>query len=157
KFNGTTLVQQGSTITAIAAGQADITFNDQAGGRKIPGTTFLTQGSVIPQILANPLQPGTLYVVTVQDPNAGTANPPSSQVVIATLTRDSSGNWSTTTSTVAPPPTSSTFQLFPTATIDSLGDIVVSWYTNARGQTNASGDFLLDTAATFSVDGGQTW
>jgi hypothetical protein len=155
-FNGTTLTQQGSTITAFAAGKADITFNDQAGSRKIAGTKFLTQGSVIPQILANPLQPGTLYVVTVQDPDAGTANPPTSEVVIATLTRNANGSFSTTTATIAPP-SSSTFQLFPTATIDPLGDIVVSWYTNASGQTNASGDFLLDADATFSVDGGQTW
>ena len=41
--------------------------------------------------------------------------------------------------------------------MDSSGDIVVSWYTNASGQTNSSGDYLLDTYATYSVDGGQTW
>ncbi len=156
-FNGTTLTQQGSTITAFAAGQSDITFNDQAGNRTIAGTKFLTQGSVIPQLLVNPTQPGLMYVVTVQDPDAGTANPPSSEVVIATLTQNSGGTWSTTTSTIAPPSSSSTFQLFPTATIDSSGDIVVSWYTNASGQKNASGDYLLDTYATYSVDGGQTW
>ncbi len=152
-----TLNQQGSTITAFAAGQSDITFNDQAGSRTIAGTKFLTQGSVIPQILANPNQPGTLYVITVQDPDAGTANPPSSEVVIATLTRGAGGTWSSTTSTIAAPSSSSTFQLFPTATIDSSGDIVVTWYTNSGGQKNAAGDDLLDTVATYSVDGGQTW
>jgi hypothetical protein len=157
KFNGTTLTQKGNTITVFAAGKADITFNDQAGSRRIAGTTFLTQGSVIPQILANPAVPGTLYVVTVQDPNAGTANPPSSEVVIATLTQNPNGSWSTTNSTIAPPSSSSTFQLFPTATIDPLGDIAVSWYTNASGKINSAGDFLLDTDATYSADGGQTW
>jgi len=156
-FNGSTLVQEGSTITAFAPGQSDITFNDQAGSRTIAGTKFLTQGSVIPQILADPSLPGTLYVVTVQDPSAGTANPPSSEVVIATLTQNPDGSWSTTTSTIAPPSSTSTFQLFPTASIDSSGDIVVSWYTNASGQENGSGDYLLDTDATYSVDGGQTW
>jgi hypothetical protein len=156
-FNGSTLTQLGSTITAFAAGKADITFNDQAGSRKIARTKFLTQGSVIPQILANSALSGTLYVVTVQDPNAGTANPPSSEVVIATLTKNPDGTWSTTTATIAPPASSATFQLFPTASIDPLGDIAVSWYTNASGQTNAAGDYLLDAVATYSVDGGQTW
>jgi len=33
----------------------------------------------------------------------------------------------------------------------------VSWYTNSSGQQNASGDYLLDTYATYSVDGGQSW
>ena len=120
-YNSTThsLTQQGSTITALAAGQSDITFNDQAGSRKIAGATFLTQGSVIPQVLVNPTQPGVMYVVTVKDPDAGTSNPPSSEVVIATLTQNASGTWSTTTSTIAAPSSSSVFQLFPTASIDA--------------------------------------
>ena len=96
-LSGTALTPLGSTITAFAAGESDITFNDQAGSRTIAGTKFLTQGSVIPQILVDPTQPGLMYVVTVQDPNAGTANPPSSEVVIATLTQNSNGTWSTTT------------------------------------------------------------
>jgi hypothetical protein len=156
-LSGSTLIQEGSTITAFAAGQSDITFNDQAGSRKIAGTKFLTQGSVIPQILVDPTQPGLMYVVTVQDPAAGTANPPSSEVEIATLIQNSNGAWSSTTATIAPPPSASTFQLFPTASIDSGGDIVVSWYTNASGQKNSAGDYLLDTYATYSVDGGETW
>ena len=158
-YNSTTqsLVQQGSTITALAAGQSDITFNDQAGNRKIPGATFLTQGSVIPQVLVNPTEPGVMYVVTVKDPDAGTSNPPSSEVVIATLTQNASGTWSTATSVIAPPSSSSIFQLFPTASIDPVGDIVVSWYSNQSGLKNAAGDYLLDTYATYSVDGGQTW
>ena len=52
---------------------------------------------------------------------------------------------------------SSIFQLFPTASIDPVGDIVVSWYTNQSLVTNASGHYLLDTYATYSVDGGQSW
>ena len=155
---GKSLTQVGSTITAFAAGQSDITFNDQAGSRKIAGTTFLTQGSAVPQILADPSRPGTIYVITTQDPDAGTANPPSSEVVIATLTQGAGGTWSVTTAPIAPPASpSTTFQLFPTASIDASGDIVVSWYTNASGAKNAAGDYLLDTDATFSIDGGVTW
>ena len=33
----------------------------------------------------------------------------------------------------------------------------MSWYTNQSGLKNAAGDYLLDTYATYSVDGGQTW
>jgi hypothetical protein len=152
-----TLLQQGSTITAFSAGQSDITFNVQDGTRKIANTKFLTQGSVIPYVLADPAHPGTVYVITAEDPNAGTANPPSSEVEIATLTAGPGGTYSVTTSLVAPPASSSTFQLFPTATIDPYGDIVVSWYTNQNNQTNAAGDDLLDDYATYSTDGGQTW
>src|SRR5262249_25574184 len=86
-FHGSSLITQGSTLIAFAAGQSDITFNDQQGSRTIAGTKFLTQGSVIPQILADPTLPGRLYVITVQDPDAGTVNPASSEGVIATLTR----------------------------------------------------------------------
>ncbi len=151
------LTQQGSTITALAAGQSDITFNDQSGSRTIAGTTFLTQGSVIPYVLVNPIEPGVMYVVTVEDPDAGTNKPPSSEVVIATLTQNANGTWSSATSVIAPPSSSSVFQLFPTATIDAVGDIVVSWYTNQSGAKNAAGDYLLDTYATYSANGGATW
>ena len=158
-YNSSTqqLTQKGSTITAFAAGQSDITFNDQAGSRKISGATFLTQGSVIPQVLVSPTTPGVMYVVTVTDPDAGTSNPASSEVVIATLNQNSNGAWSSSTSTIAPPSMSSIFQLFPTASIDPVGDIVVSWYTNQSLVKNGSGDYLLDTYATYSVDGGQSW
>jgi hypothetical protein len=156
-FNSTTsaLVQQGSTLTVFAAGESDITFNDQSGTRTIAGAKFSTQGSVIPNVLVDPSQPGVVYVVTVEDPNAGTMNPPSSEVVIATLTQNAStGTWSTTTSSVAPPVSSSTFQLFPTAAIDPNGDVVVSWYSNQNNQTNASEDDLLDVFAAYMVQGG---
>jgi hypothetical protein len=156
-FNTTTssLTQQGSTITVFSAGKSDITFNDQSGSRKIAGTRFSTQGSVIPNVLVDPSQPGVAYVVTVQDPNAGTTNPPSSEVVIATLIQNAStGAWSTTTQSVATPSSSSTFQLFPTAAIDQNGDVVVSWYSNQNNKINASGDDLLDVFAAYSVQGG---
>jgi hypothetical protein len=158
-YNSTTqqLTQQGSTITALAAGQSDITFNDQAGSRKISGVTFLTQGSVIPQVLVNPTIPGVMYVVSVKDPDAGTNNPPTSEVVIATLTQSANGTWSSSTSVIAAPSSSSIFQLFPAASISPTGAIVVSWYTNQSLQKNASGNYLLDTYATYSTDGGQTW
>jgi len=156
-FNSTTsaLIQQGSTITVFGAGQSDITFNDQSGGRTIAGAKFSTQGSVISDVLVDPSQPGVVYVVTVQDPSAGTMNPPSSKVVIATLTQNAStGAWSTTTLSVAPPASSATFQLFPTAAIDQNGDVVVSWCSNQNNQKNAAGDYLLDVFAAYSVPGG---
>ena len=85
------LTQQGSTITAFAGGQSDITFNDQAGSRTIAGTKFLTQGSVIPQILVDPTQPGLMYVVTVQDPNAAQPTRRHPKWSSPTLTQNSNG------------------------------------------------------------------
>ena len=128
-------------------GQSDITFNDQTGSRKIAGTKFLTQGSVIPQVLVDPSQPGTLYVVTVQDPSAGTANP----AVLGGGHRHAHPELRRhlehrTTSTIAPASSTSVFQLFPTASIDPSGDIVGELVHQRRAvPTNCSGDYLLDT------------
>ena len=158
-YNSSTqvLTQQGSTLTAFGARPERHHLQQPARHRTIAGTTFLTQGSVIPYILVNPTEQNVLYVVTAEDQSAGTNNPPSSEVVIATLTQSSTGSWSVATSTVAAPSSTSTFQLFPTAAIDQQGDIVVSWYSNQGGQKNAAGHYLLDTYATYSTDGGTTW
>src|SRR5262249_54397066 len=36
-------------------------------------------------------------------------------------------------------------------------NIVVAWYDNRRGLTNAAGNFRIDVFARYSTDGGQTW
>ena len=53
---------------AYGAGQADITWNVQAGPRTIPHTKFWLQGSVQPRILADPNVPGRIYVIANQQP-----------------------------------------------------------------------------------------
>jgi hypothetical protein len=135
---------------AFAQGQSDITFNVQSGTRKIAGTRFLTEGSATPQILADPTRSGYLYVVTANDPNDNGAT----RIVFASSTNNGA-TWTTQTLDTAVP--ASSFQLFPTATIDQYGDIVVTWYANANGETNGSGDYKLDVFATYSTNGGQSF
>jgi hypothetical protein len=139
---------------AFAPGQSDISFNDQAGSRTIAGTTFSTQGSAIPFVLADPSKPNTIYVVTADDPNNGSGTS-YSRVVFAKSTHGGApGSWTTTTldNTAG---TSS--QLYPTATIDAQGDIVVTWYDTRNAATNSAGHNLLDVFSEYSTDGGVTW
>jgi hypothetical protein len=136
---------------AYGAGQADLTFNVQAGPRTIPGTKFWLQGSVQPRILADPKTAGRIYVIANQQP--GTTD--FADVYIVTST-DNGGTWS------APAPISGgaagTIQVMPSAGIDPVsGCITVTYYDNRSGKVNAGGDFLLDLFSTTSGDGGATF
>lgn len=143
-----------SKTAALGPGQSDPTFNVQTGARKIAGATFLTQGTAIPRILADPKRPDTVYLVADDDPTNGTGTPVS-RVIFAVSRQDgAAGTWtSSTLDAVA----GASFQLFPAATIDKQGDLAIVWLDNRNGQTNASGHALLDTFAKYSVDGGRSW
>jgi hypothetical protein len=130
-------------------GQADITFNLQKDGsaRRIPGATFLTAGSVQPWVLADPVRPGNIYVISA-DANNG-FHQDYGDIRIARST-DYGLTWSSGL-------IETSSALFPNAAIDQNGDIVVAWYDNRRGLTNAAGHFKLDVYATYSTDGGLTF
>jgi hypothetical protein len=134
---------------AEVPGRADITFNIQTAGvpRQIPGATFVTGGSAQPWILADPVRPGDIYVISA-DSNNG-FHQDYGDIRIARST-DYGVTWSRSLIE-----TSST--LFPNAAIDQFGDIVVAWYDNRRGLTNSAGHFKLDVYATYSTDGGLTF
>jgi hypothetical protein len=131
---------------------ADITFNVQTAGsaRIIPHMKFWTQGAAQPQILADPVRPGNIYVISADSNNV--PNDPM-DVRIARSTDDGQ-TW--TTSLVDTGPNASA-QLFPQAAIDQFGDIVVAYYDNRRGLFNPNGNYRLDVFAKYSIDGGQTW
>jgi len=136
---------------AYGAGQADITFNVQSGTRIIPNTQFWLQGSVQPQILADPLTAGRIYVIANDQANANDF----ADVFIVTST-DNGGTWN------APARIDSgaagTIQVMPSAAIDSVsGCIVVTYYDNRSGKFNGSTNFLLDVFATTSANGGVTF
>ena len=149
---------------AIAPGGADITFNRQepaAAGTTIARTRFLTQGSVQPYVLADPIRPGRVYVIAADDPDNTHGAGDDADIVLAT-SNDYGVTWSARTLVSGP----GSFQLFPTAAIDRFGNIAVAWYDNRRNLRNsgldgipgnADDDYLLDVYATYSVDGGQTW
>jgi hypothetical protein len=134
---------------AEVPGRADITFNIQTAGfdRKIPGATFGTQGSAQPWILADPVRPGNLYVISA-DSNNG-FHQDYGDIRIARST-DYGLTWSSSL-------IETSSALFPNAAIDQNGDIVVAWYDNRRGLNNGAGHFKLDVYATYSTDGGLTF
>jgi hypothetical protein len=134
---------------AEAPGRADITFNTQDAGfaRQIPGATFTTGGNEQPWVLADPVRPGNIYVVSA-DSNNG-FHQDYGDIRLARST-DYGLTWSSNLIE-----TSSTF--FPNAAIDQNGDIVVSWRDNRRGLYNSAGHFKLDVYATYSTDGGLTF
>ncbi|MDH4337715.1 MAG: HYR domain-containing protein [Candidatus Krumholzibacteria bacterium] len=137
------------------AGQADVTFNVQSQAGAIPGTQFWLQGNGQAYVLADPNVAGRIYVVASDDPDNDHTTGDPSNVYIATSNNfgvnfgapvridDGPGN---------------TFQVMPSAGIDTgNGCMVVHWYDNRSGATNAGGDFLLDVYARASGDGGVTW
>jgi hypothetical protein len=137
------------------AGQADVTRNVQSQPGAIPGTQFWLQGNGQAYVLADPNIPGRIYVVASDDPDNDLTTGDPSNIYIATSTNfgvnfgapvridDGPGN---------------TFQVMPSAAIDTgKGCMVVHWYDNRSGATNAGGDFLLDVYARASGDGGVTW
>jgi hypothetical protein len=134
---------------AEVPGRADIAFNIQTAGftRQIPGATFLTTGNDQPWILADPVRPGHIYVISA-DSNNG-FHQDYGDIRIARST-DSGLMWSSSL-------IETSSALFPNAAIDQFGDIVVSWYDNRRGLTNAAGHFKLDVYASYSTDGGLTF
>jgi hypothetical protein len=141
---------------AFGPGQSDVTFNVQQRPRTIPGTQFWTLGSAQPWVLADPVRPGNVYVVTADDPTNG-AGAPYSRIVFVRST-DNGATWGfPQPGSIIAPLDGDSFQLFPTAAIDPFGHIVVAWYDNRRGLTNRQGHFLLDVYATYSTDGGSTW
>ena len=133
-------------------GFADITFNVQTMGfdRIIPGMQFWTQGAAQPQVLADPVRPGNIYVVSA-DGNNFVGDPMDVRIARST---DNGQTWSTSFVDFGP---GTSAQMFPAAAIDPFGDIVVAYYDNRRALTNSSGRFMLDVFARYSSDGGLSW
>ncbi len=134
---------------AEVPGRADVTFNIQAAdfARQIPGATFTTAGSAQPWILADPVRPGNIYAISA-DSNNG-FHQDYGDIRLARST-DYGMHWSSSL-------IETSSALFPNAAIDQNGNIVVAWYDNRRGLTNAAGHFKLDVYATYSTDGGLTF
>ena len=75
--------------------------------------------------------------------------------IVISRSTNNGATWTRTTVPVDVGPGS--HQFFPTAAIDEAGNIVIAWYDNRNGATNANNRWLLDVFATYSTDGGQTW
>jgi hypothetical protein len=137
-------------------GQADITFNRQQAGNTglIAGTDFLTQGSVTPYVLPDPVRPGQVYVIAADDTDNNHNAGDQSDLYIA-RSADNGATWQRTLLPTGG--TAGNFQLFPSGVIDQFGNIVVTWYESS-GVTNAGGvNFTLNYMGMYSVDGGVNW
>jgi len=138
---------------AFTAQQSKVTCNVQHfpfSLTAIPQTNFWLQGSAAAYTIADPLTAGRIYVVGNDDPNNIFGNGDDGDVVMATST-DFGNTWAVSTVTTGP---ANSLQVMPTAAIDQLGNIMVSWYDTRAGNTNAASNFLLDLYATISTDGG---
>src|SRR5262249_27679871 len=138
------------------------TWNVQsAASGQIPGARFLTQGSTQAWVLADPVRPGNIYVITADGGNSN--NDPSDVVIARSQNFGAPNSWTRSfvdTGTFVgglgrrgP----RNFQLSRTAATDNPGNSVVAWSDNRRGLTNADGHFLLDVFARYSTDGGVSW
>ncbi len=151
----------GPEIVPFPAGTADITDNVPP-KPLMPGLRAWMQGSVQPRILLDPVRPGNVYVVTVDDPDNDYSTGDPSNIVFAKST-DYGATWTRTTISHAP---DGTAQVMPSAYIDENGNMAVVWYDTRRGlpsvgidQTPGTADdgLMLDVFATVSLDGGETW
>src|SRR5437764_968650 len=137
------------------AGTADIEDNAPPNPR-VPGLLSWLQGSVQPRILPDPVRPGNIYVVSVDNPGNNYAAGDPSDIVFARSTNNGL-TWAQSTISHGP---AGTIQIFPAAAIDGQGNIAVTWYDTRRGLKNAGldgipgnadDDFLLDVFATVST------
>ncbi len=140
---------------AYQPGAADITYNVQGATGTVPGAIFWWEGSTQPWVLADPIQSGRIYVVASDDPDNVHGSNIEAAVYLVVST-DNGLNWTAPVRIDKGPDTS--FQIMPTATIDTVsGCIAVQYYSNRQGATNSAGDYLLDVFATISTDGGVTF
>lgn len=145
---GVTFPQSGNAATA---GNADITFNRQDTSHgQIPGAIFVTTGSVQPWILPDPAVTGRVFCVFADDPDNNHDVGDASNIYIA-RSDDSGSTWTAPQRVDSGPGT--TFQLFPTATIDrNTGAVAVTWYDNRSGAVNDDGHYLLDLYGAVRLD-----
>ncbi len=151
----------GASYTRTAAdpfkpGQADATWNVQnATNGVVAGNNSWWQGNCQAPVLADPTEPGTLYVVSVDDPDDNVdAGDPADIFIVRTT--DWGATWDPRVQVNDGPV--GAFSIFPAAAIDPMtGAIVVSWYDNRTLNMGTSGQFLLDLRAASSSSGGLFW
>lgn len=163
---GVTWLDPGTAPLAYQISDADVTWNFRTCLEEafIPQTRFLNIGSTQPWIVPDPLTPGRVYVVAVDDPDNVHGDPDDSRIYIVTST-NYGADWTAPTR-IEPdtPENENTFQVFPTASIDPVtGDLVVLWYDNRNGETfedpypGGSVLYYLDVFFSISTDQGQNF
>ncbi len=120
-----------------------------------PGAAFWWQGSYQPWILPDPNDPAKLSIVINADPDIPISEGDDGDIFISNST-DFGQSWTPRHRVDSSP--GETLQIFPTATVDQEnGAITVTWFDNRNGQTNENGNYLFDTHAAVSLDGGVTF
>ncbi|MBZ0171449.1 MAG: glycoside hydrolase, partial [Phycisphaerales bacterium] len=148
---GVSLVQ---TAQPYAQGNAVVNLNIQTRTYPIPGAKFWMQGCFQPWVLPDPVTPGVVSVVVNDDPDDYRWDDPGDVHLVRST--DSGATWSGVVRVDDGPGES--HQAMPAASIDRItGNIAVTWYDNRSGAVNAQGDYLLDTFAAVSLDGGLTF
>jgi hypothetical protein len=148
----------GPEIIPFPAGTAATTTNSATGlANKITGLHVWLQGSMQPRILIDPVRPGNIYVVSVDDPDAFDPTNDPSDIVIARST-DNGATWTRKTISQGLYGDS---EFMPAAAIDAAGNIAVTWYDNRRHlvfpDSLGGTHYQLDLFANFSLDGGLTF
>ncbi len=143
--NGTA-VQKSSFASSVTCNQKNL-----AGS--VPQAQFWMQGANAPYVIADPVRPGNVYVISNDDPNDNFGNGDDGDVVLHRST-DNGLTWTASRIDHAP---AGSLQVYPIGATDQDGKLVVMWWDTRGGQTNAANNFLLDVYATFSRDGGLTW
>jgi hypothetical protein len=141
---------------AYAPGAADVTKNWQTKRRLYRNVSYM-EGSRMPWVLPDPVNPNNVYVVAADDPtnlNHGAGFDDMAVFIVRSLNRGLT--WSAPAQIDSDPGTS--HQILPTASIDDvMGCIAVTWYDSRAGLTNAGGNFWVAVFLRSSSDGGLTF
>ncbi len=136
------------------APQAYVGTNDQMAGGA-PGTEFWWQGSFQPWILPDPHDPAHLSIVFCADPEIPIGVGDDANVYIIN-SNDFGQTWTPRQRVDTGP--EGTFQIYPCAAVDpEHGTITVTWMDNRGGMLNENMNYLLDTYAAVSFDGGNNF
>ncbi len=135
------------------SGMAYLGENIQSDGHfHSPGTDFWFQGSFQPWILTDPHNSANLSVVACADSDGPLGHGDDGNIYIVHST-DNGQTWSDRQRVDSD--IGESLQVFPTATRDpENGNIAVTWYDTREGHLNGDNNFLLNTYATVSFDGG---
>jgi len=140
-----------SCVSPFPNGMAYLGLNYQ-GDVSTYAADFWFQGSFQPWILPDPSDPASLCVVACADPFGLIGNGDDGNIYIVRST-DYGQSWTTRQRVDSDP--DNFLQVFPTATVDpQSGNIAVTWYDTREENFNGNNNYLLNTYAAVSLDGG---
>lgn len=137
-------------VTAIPAGLD--AFNENNGSP--PGIPYDTVQAIDPgtTLVPDDKIAGTVYLFT----NTTPAQNPTGTMIVMSESQNYGASWSPAPIQIGAAQ-AQTIQLMPSASTDGNGNVLVKWYDNRDGLTDAAGNSEFNVYATMGSNSGSTW